>query len=101
MASRTPEPHASSHRQLTTRSLGLLAVLRAALAITDELGRNRDKIKATHDKVKSVNDLASRGGNIVGRMSARDKRQRTALLAAAGFIAFAILLLIYFGIFKK
>lgn len=73
----------------------------AALAITDELGRNRDKIKATHDKVKGVNDLASRGGSIVSRMSARDKRQRTALLAAAGFIALAILLLIYFGIFKK
>ncbi|TYZ66895.1 hypothetical protein PybrP1_004055 [[Pythium] brassicae (nom. inval.)] len=73
----------------------------AALAITDELGRNRDKIKATHDKVKGVNDLASRGGSIVSRMSARDKRQRTALLAAAGFIAFAILLLIYFGIFKN
>lgn len=75
--------------------------LHLALAITDELGRNRDKIKATHSKVKSVNDMARRGGNIVSRMSARDKRQRTALMAAAGFIAFAILLLIYFGIFKK
>ncbi|GAB9468289.1 Vesicle transport through interaction with t-snares 1a [Globisporangium polare] len=72
-----------------------------ALAITDELGRNRDKIKATQSKVKGVNDLARRGGNIVSRMSARDKRQRTALIAAAGFIVFAILLLIYFGIFKK
>lgn len=76
-------------------------MLFTALAITDELGRNREKIKATQSKVKGVNDLARRGGNIVSRMSARDKRQRTALIAAAGFIVFAILLLIYFGIFKK
>ena len=72
-----------------------------ALAISDELGRNREKIKATHEKVKGVNEMARRGGNIVGRMSARDKRQRIALAIAAGFIIIAILLLIYFGIFKK
>lgn len=45
--------------------------------------------------------MARRGGNIVTRMTARDKRQRTALTIAAGFIIIAILLLIYFGIFKK
>ncbi|KAG7396167.1 Vesicle transport through interaction with t-SNAREs 1B [Phytophthora boehmeriae] len=72
-----------------------------ALAIGEELGRNREKIEATHAKVKGVNDMARRGGNIVGRMSARDKRQRMALSIAAGFIIIAILLLIYFGIFKK
>ena len=72
-----------------------------ALAISDELGRNREKIKATRAKVKGVNEMARRGGNIVGRMSARDKRQRIALSIAAGFIIIAILLLIYFGIFKK
>ncbi|DBA02418.1 TPA: hypothetical protein N0F65_007237, partial [Lagenidium giganteum] len=72
-----------------------------ALAITDELGRNREKIAAAHSKVKSVNEMARRGDSIVGRMSARDKRQRTALMAAAGFIGIAILLVIYFGIFKR
>ncbi|KAL3668115.1 hypothetical protein V7S43_006978 [Phytophthora oleae] len=72
-----------------------------ALAIGEELGRNREKIQATHAKVKGVNEMARRGGNIVGRMSARDKRQRMALSIAAGFIIIAILLLIYFGIFKK
>ncbi|KUF99188.1 THO complex subunit 6 [Phytophthora nicotianae] len=72
-----------------------------ALAIGEELDRNREKIKATHAKVKGVNEMARRGGNIVGRMSARDKRQRMALSIAAGFIIIAILLLIYFGIFKK
>ncbi|CAH0515560.1 unnamed protein product [Peronospora belbahrii] len=72
-----------------------------ALAISEELGRNREKIKATHAKVKGVNEMARRGGSIVGRMSARDKRQRLALSIAAGFITVAILLLIYFGIFKK
>ncbi|EGZ23661.1 hypothetical protein PHYSODRAFT_295979 [Phytophthora sojae] len=72
-----------------------------ALAIGDELSRNREKIEATHAKVKGVNEMARRGGNIVGRMSARDKRQRLALSIAAGFIVIAILLLIYFGIFKK
>ncbi|KAG3119333.1 hypothetical protein PI124_g2811 [Phytophthora idaei] len=72
-----------------------------ALAIGEELGRNREKIEATHTKVKGVNEMARRGGNIVGRMSARDKRQRMALSIAAGFIIIAILLLIYFGIFKK
>ncbi|RMX70090.1 hypothetical protein DD238_000256 [Peronospora effusa] len=72
-----------------------------ALAISDELGRNREKIKATHEKVKGVNEMARRGGNIVGRMSARDKRQRIALAIAAGFIIIAILLLIYFGMFMK
>ncbi|KAG1708346.1 hypothetical protein DVH05_025024 [Phytophthora capsici] len=72
-----------------------------ALAIGEELGRNREKIQATHNKVKGVNEMARRGGNIVGRMSARDKRQRMALSIAAGFIIIAILLLIYFGIFKK
>ncbi|KAF4318697.1 hypothetical protein JM18_000863 [Phytophthora kernoviae] len=72
-----------------------------ALAIGEELGRNREKIEATHAKVKGVNEMARRGGNIVGRMSARDKRQRLALSIAAGFIIIAILLLIYFGIFKK
>ncbi|POM73612.1 Hypothetical protein PHPALM_9525 [Phytophthora palmivora] len=72
-----------------------------ALAIGEELGRNREKIEATHAKVKGVNEMARRGGNIVGRMSARDKRQRMALSIAAGFIILAILLLIYFGIFKK
>ncbi|RLN66747.1 hypothetical protein BBJ29_000009 [Phytophthora kernoviae] len=72
-----------------------------ALAIGEELGRNREKIEATHAKVKGVNEMARRGGNIVGRMSARDKRQRMALSIAAGLIIIAILLLIYFGIFKK
>lgn len=72
-----------------------------ALAITDELGRNREKIQAAHNKVKGVNDMAKRGGNIVGRMSARDKRQQRALTFAAAFICIAILLVIYFGIFKK
>ncbi|KAE8895849.1 hypothetical protein PF005_g147 [Phytophthora fragariae] len=72
-----------------------------ALAIGDELSRNREKIEATHSKVKGVNEMARRGGNIVGRMSARDKRQKMALSIAAGFIIIAILLLIYFGIFKK
>ncbi|EEY69364.1 uncharacterized protein PITG_05592 [Phytophthora infestans T30-4] len=72
-----------------------------ALAIGEELGRNREKIEATHAKVKGVNEMARRGGNIVGRMSTRDKRQRMALSIAAGFIIIAILLLIYFGIFKR
>ncbi|RLN14880.1 hypothetical protein BBJ28_00011258 [Nothophytophthora sp. Chile5] len=72
-----------------------------AIGIAEELGRNREKIEATHSKVKGVNEMARRGGNIVGRMSARDKRQRLALSIAAGFIIIAILLLIYFGIFKK
>ncbi|KAJ0402783.1 hypothetical protein P43SY_009727 [Pythium insidiosum] len=72
-----------------------------ALAITDELGRNREKIQAAHNKVKNVNDMARRGGNIVGRMSARDKRQQRALTFAACFIGLAIILVIYFGIFKR
>ncbi|KAJ0405831.1 hypothetical protein ATCC90586_001694 [Pythium insidiosum] len=71
------------------------------LAITDELGRNREKIQAAHNKVKNVNDMARRGGNIVGRMSARDKRQQRALTFAACFIGLAIILVIYFGIFKR
>ena len=71
-----------------------------ALAITDELGRNREKILSAHSKVKGVNEMARRGGNIVGRMSAREKRQKTALTAAAGFICIAIVLVVYFGLFK-
>lgn len=71
------------------------------IQITEELGRNREKIEATHAKVKNVNEMARRGGNIVGRMSARDKRQQLALRFAAGFILIAILLVIYFGIFKR
>ncbi|TMW63419.1 hypothetical protein Poli38472_002360 [Pythium oligandrum] len=74
---------------------------KVAIAITEELGRNREKIQAAHNKVKNVNDMARRGGNIVGRMSARDKRQQMALRVAAGFIIVAIILVIYFGIFKK
>ena len=72
-----------------------------ALAISNELGRNREKIEATHAKVKGVNEMARRGGNIVSRMAARNKRQRMALSIAAGFIVIAIVLLIYFGIFNK
>ena len=72
-----------------------------ALAISDELGRNREKIEATHAKVKGVNEMARRGGNIVRRMAARNKRQRMALSIAASFIIIAIVLLVYFGIFNK
>uniref|UniRef100_A0AAV1UKS3 Vesicle transport v-SNARE N-terminal domain-containing protein n=1 Tax=Peronospora matthiolae TaxID=2874970 RepID=A0AAV1UKS3_9STRA len=72
-----------------------------ALAISDDLGRNREKIEATHAKVKGVNEMARRGGNIVSRMAARNKRQRMALSIAASFIIIAIVLLIYFGIFNK
>ncbi|CAI5723920.1 unnamed protein product [Hyaloperonospora brassicae] len=72
-----------------------------ALAISNELGRNREKIEATHAKVKGVNEMARRGGNIVSRMAARNKRQRMAVSVAAGFIVIAIVLLVYFGIFNK
>jgi vesicle transport through interaction with t-SNAREs protein 1 len=72
-----------------------------ALAISDELGRNREKIQSAHSKVKKVNEMARMGSNIVGRMASRDQRQKTALTAAAFFIVLAIIFIIYFGIFKK
>lgn len=71
-----------------------------ALSITGELARNREKIHAAHTKVKSVNEMARQGASIVGRMSARDRRQKSALMIAAGLIGVAIIVVIYFGIFR-
>nr|CCA14767.1 conserved hypothetical protein [Albugo laibachii Nc14] len=72
-----------------------------ALSITGELARNRDKIHSAHTKVKSVNNMARQGASIVGRMSARDRRQKSALMIAAGLIGIAIVVVIYFGIFRR
>ncbi|KAL7683085.1 putative vesicle transport v-SNARE domain superfamily protein [Plasmopara halstedii] len=87
-----------------------LAAARKEIADTEEVGnschRRRTWPKSRED---SVYTRKSEGCERYGssrrqhccRMSARDKRQRLALSIAAGFIILAILLLIYFGIFKK
>ncbi|TDH70923.1 hypothetical protein CCR75_001192 [Bremia lactucae] len=100
MAAATTKMQGTTNRLVAARK-EIADTEEVALAIGEELSRNREKIEATHAKVKGVNEMARRGGNIVGRMSARNKRQRMALSIAAGFIIVAILLLIYFGIFKK
>ncbi|ETW00953.1 hypothetical protein H310_06601 [Aphanomyces invadans] len=72
-----------------------------AIGIQEELGRNREKIQATHDKVKSVNDMARSGGRILGRMSARDKRQKLILYGVMGFMVLAIVIVLFSTIFGR
>ena len=70
-----------------------------AISITDELSRNREKIESTHEKVRGVNSMSKAGGRIIGRMAARDRRQRMIMYAVMAFIVVAILLVLYYGLF--
>ncbi|CAK4072288.1 unnamed protein product [Aphanomyces euteiches] len=72
-----------------------------AIGIQEELSRNREKLDATHNKVKGVNDMARSGGRILGRMSARDKRQKLILYGVMGFMILAILIVLFSTIFGK
>ncbi|OQR98767.1 hypothetical protein THRCLA_06677 [Thraustotheca clavata] len=72
-----------------------------AIGIQEELSRNREKIEATHAKIKSVNDMARAGGRILGRMSARDKRQKLILYGVMGFMILAILIVLFSTIFGR
>ncbi|KAF0682629.1 Aste57867_25266 [Aphanomyces stellatus] len=72
-----------------------------AIGIQDELARNREKLDATHNKVKSVNDMSRSGARILGRMSARDKRQKLILYGVMGFMVVAILIVLFSTIFGK
>ncbi|RHX96513.1 hypothetical protein DYB25_014253 [Aphanomyces astaci] len=51
--------------------------------------------------VKGVNDMARSGGRILGRMSARDKRQKLILYGVMGFMVLAILIVLFTTIFGK
>lgn len=69
-----------------------------AISISDELSRNREKIQASHEKVRSVNSMSRAGGKIIGRMAARDRRQRMLMYTVMAFIVVAILLVLYYGL---
>lgn len=72
-----------------------------ALEITEELGRNRERIQGTHDKVKNVKSMTQVGRKVIGRMTARDRRQRVFLYAVMIFIVIAMIVICYVGIFGR
>jgi len=70
-----------------------------AINITEELGKNREKIETTHAKVKNVNSMTRAGGKIIGRIRSRDKRQRMMIYGVLCFLCLAFVIILYYGIF--
>lgn len=70
-----------------------------AIGITEELGRNREKIENTKSKIHSVKGMTKNASKLISKMASRHKRQRILISVVFTFIAITFALIIYFGIF--
>jgi len=66
-----------------------------ALEITEELGRNREKIQSTHSRVRDVSGLTNRARRILHNMNRREVQQRLAIYGV-GVVLFIILVFLLF-----
>ena len=63
--------------------------------ITEELARNRDKIRDAHGKVRDVDSLTGTAKKLLGRMQARDKRTKMIMYCVFAFVFLAIFIVFY------
>mmetsp|Transcript_30147 Transcript_30147/g.39711 ORF Transcript_30147/g.39711 Transcript_30147/m.39711 type:complete len:217 (-) Transcript_30147:154-804(-) len=67
-----------------------------ALEITEELGRNREKIQSAHSKVKDVGALTNTARRIVHSMNRREVQQRLMMYGLALILLGAIAVVVYY-----
>ena len=67
-----------------------------ALGITDELGRNREKIISAHNKVRQTSSLTDTARSLVSRMTRRDKQHKCMMYGLMLFMLIAIIIALYY-----
>lgn len=70
-----------------------------ALEITEELGRNREKIESAHSKVKEVGALTNTARRIVHSMNRREVQHKFMMYGLALVLFGAICIVLYYMIF--
>jgi len=68
-----------------------------ALEITDELGRNREKIASAHSRVRDVSGLTNRARRILRNMQRREVQQKMALYGI-GIVLVIVVIVVLKGI---
>jgi len=66
-----------------------------AMEITSELGRNREKIQSSHQRVRDVSGLTNQARRIVQSMSRREVQQKLMIYAVGALLVLAIIVIIY------
>lgn len=66
-----------------------------ALEITSELGRNREKIASSHQRVRDVSGLTNQARRIVQSMSRREVQQKLMMYLVATLLVIAVIVIIY------
>lgn len=72
-----------------------------AIDITQELGRNREKIESAHSKVREFAGITDTARRLIHSMSRREVQQRFILGFIAIVLIVAIIIVIYFTMVKK
>ena len=67
-----------------------------ALEITEELGRNREKITSARDKVRDVSGMTNQARRLVQSMSKRETQQKIMMYGFAFVLVGAIVLVVYY-----
>jgi len=66
-----------------------------ALEITSELGRNREKISSSHQRVRDVSGLTNQARRIVQSMSRREVQQKLMMYLVAALLVIAVIVILY------
>jgi vesicle transport through interaction with t-SNAREs protein 1 len=66
-----------------------------AMEITEELGRNREKIDSSHQRVRDVSGLTNQARRIVQSMSRREVQQKLMMYAVGALLVLAVIVIIY------
>mmetsp|Transcript_20448 Transcript_20448/g.40899 ORF Transcript_20448/g.40899 Transcript_20448/m.40899 type:complete len:239 (+) Transcript_20448:141-857(+) len=66
-----------------------------ALEITEELGRNRERIRSAHGRVHEVSGLTNAARQVVQNMRRREVQQKVAVYAVALLLAGGVMFLIF------
>jgi vesicle transport through interaction with t-SNAREs protein 1 len=66
-----------------------------AMDITEELGRNREKIESSHQRIRDVSGLTNQARRIVQSMSRREVQQKLMMYAVAALLVIAVIVIIY------
>lgn len=67
-----------------------------ALEITEELGRNREKIQSAREKVLDVSGMTNTARRLVSSMSKRETQQKMMMYGLAFVLVGAIIVVIYY-----
>uniref|UniRef100_A0A7S4MGJ4 Vesicle transport v-SNARE N-terminal domain-containing protein n=1 Tax=Odontella aurita TaxID=265563 RepID=A0A7S4MGJ4_9STRA len=65
-----------------------------ALEITEELGRNREKIESAHGRVKDVSGLTNRARRIVQSMNRREVQQKLAMYVVSAMLIVVLIVIL-------